>query len=120
MNVALVTGLLLMASLAGNGVLWVALDREQKETVRAREAFGTAMAAATTCDRAVIELQNTARQQAEIAAARIDRARTEARSANERAELERRRTPAVPGNACASAETENREWLQRRKQGATQ
>lgn len=120
MNPLLIVGVLLMASLAGNGLLFVQLDREQKETVRAREALGTAMAAARTCDQAVAALQDAARAQAEIAARQIERARTEAMTANQRAEAERRRPPAVPGNTCASAETENREWLQRRRQGAAQ
>lgn len=120
MNPLLVVGVLLMVSLAGNGVLFVQLDNAQKETVRATEALNTAMAAARTCDQAVQALQEAARAQAEQAARQIDRARTEAITANQRAEAERRRTPAVPGNACASAEAENRDWLQRRRQGAAQ
>lgn len=118
MNPLLVVGVLLMASLAGNGLLFVQLDRQQDETTRAREALATAMAAARTCDQAVAALQETARAQAEQAARQIDRARTEAMSANQRAEAERRRPPAVPGNTCASAEAENREWLQRRRGAA--
>lgn len=120
MNPLLIVGALLMASLAGNGVLMVRLDSQTKATIRAQEALGTAMTAARTCDKAVAQLQDAARAQAELAARQIDRARTEAITANQRAEAERRRPPAVPGNACASAEAENRDWLQRRRQGAAQ
>lgn len=108
-------GVLLAASLAGNAFLFDALGESREEATRADAGRLTAAAAAQSCSNYVGKLSADAKTQADQAQAAIDAAKEEARKANLRAGGERNRTQAVPGNACASAQVETREWLQNRR-----
>lgn len=107
----------LAASVIGNLLLLNRWMDARAETAAARDALGTAMAAATTCDRAVQDLQQAAKRQAEQARAALEAAQRQREKKDSAAELERQRPQAVPGNACASVEAETRDWIKRRREG---
>lgn len=117
MNATLVVGVALAVSLGTNVLLLKKWSDAKAETAAAREALSTAMAAATTCDRAVQALQDAAKRQAEESKAAIEAAQRFAGQQTAAAERERQRAQAVPGNACASLEVETRDWLKRRREG---
>lgn len=108
-------GVALVASLIVNA--WqVSVYLGQRDRVATViEQRDTAQAAAMQCSQATDKLRDEAEAQAKAAQAAIDKARKEARSANARADAERNRRQAVPGDACASAQAETREWLERRR-----
>lgn len=107
----------LVASLAVNAWQASAYLGQRDQAAKAVEQRDTAQAAAKACSDATDKLRAEAERQAKEAQAAIDKARRDARTANARADAERNRRPAVPGDACASAQTETREWLERRKVG---
>ena len=107
----------LAASLAANlALLHVTLDARER-AAKAEEAQQAAVATAKKCGESVRQLQLIGERQRQDAQAEIEAARKTATDQRKIAERERRRPQAVPGNDCASAEVETREWLQRR-QGA--
>ena len=77
--------------------------------------FEKADKAVKTCNQSVVDLKKAGDKQAEDNARELDAAKARADSAYERAMRELKRPPAVPGNACASAQVENREWLENRR-----
>lgn len=108
-------GIVLAVSMAGNAWLVGAyLDKRDDATAAANER-ANAQAAAQACSDATDQLRTNAADQAKAAQAAVAAARAAARSANARADAERNRVQAVPGDACASAEVETREWLQQRR-----
>lgn len=111
--VALVIALAL--SLAAVGVLGVGYMGKRDDVARLEERLQAAEAAAKKCSDATEQLRKDAKTQAAAAQAAIDAAKRQARTANARADAERNRAPAVPGDACASAQAETREWLNARK-----
>lgn len=106
---------LLAASLAGNLWLFDSWQDAEADAVRAVEQRDTANAAAKSCSDGVGKLRTDQETQHKAAMAAIAAARKEAQKAYGAADAERNRQPAVPGDACASAEVETREWLQRRR-----
>lgn len=108
-------GALLAASLAGNLWLFDSWQDAEADAVRAVEQRDTANAAAKSCSDGVDKLRTDQETQHKAAMAAIAAARKEAQKAYGAADAERNRQPAVPGDACASAEVETREWLQRRR-----
>lgn len=111
-------GVALLASIAGNALLFDAFVEAREGAAKIEQARKSAMDAAESCGAAVIKLQEAATKQANDAKAAIEAAQRFAGEQRRAAELERRRRQAVPGNACASAEVETREWLQRRREAA--
>lgn len=115
LRVILGLAIVLMISLGANALQWSAYQTQRDKATAAIEQRDAAAGAAQACSAATDELRTQAERQAAQAQAAIDKARKEARSANARADAERNRRPAVPGDACASAQVETREWLERRK-----
>lgn len=111
-------GVMLAASLAGNALLISTTNELREKAARIEQARANAMQAAENCGKAVRQLQESARRQAEEAKAAIEAAQRFAGEQRRAAERERNRAQAVPGDACASAQVETREWLQRRQGGA--
>jgi hypothetical protein len=107
-------GVLLATSVAGNALLFDALGDARDRATRADAGRRTAVGAAQTCSNYVGKLSLDAKKRVEDAKPLIEASAVAAKAANARADGEVMRTPAVPGNACASAEAENREWLQKR------
>lgn len=102
---------IIVALLASLGLNVLLFDNWQD----AREEVKQASAAAKSCSDSVAALRTASEKQAEQAQADIDAAMLRAKDAEARATYELRRKPAVPGNACASAQVETREWLERRR-----
>lgn len=110
-------GVLLLASLAGNAFVGKAY-LEQRDRATAAEAHsGAANRAALNCSEGVASLRTTIDAERRAHQAELATARDLRKQKQGNATREMTRPPAVPGNACASAELENREWLQRRKGG---
>jgi hypothetical protein len=108
---------LLAISLLGNAILLGQWRQAEDAAIRAEEGRTGAMAAAQNCGEAVKALQDAAEKQRAEAQAAIEAAQKVAARQRRIAEAERRRPQAVPGNACASAAVETREWLERRRAG---
>lgn len=105
----------LAISLAGNAYLFDALGNAQERAGHAESGRRTAVAAAQSCSFYVGKLTDDAKLRAAEAAPLIEAAAVGADEANRKADAEMQRAPAVPGNACASAEAETREWLRSRR-----
>lgn len=114
--VVVALGVLLAASVAGNALLFDALGDARDRATRADAGRRTAVSAAQTCSNYVGKLSRDAKSRAEAGKPLIEAAAASATEANRRADAEVARAPAVPGDACASAEAENREWLQKRRE----
>lgn len=110
-----ISAALLGISLLGNAVLLGQWRQAEDAAIRAEEGRANANAAAQTCGEAVKQLQVAAEQQARAAQAAIEDAQRAAAQQRRIADRERRRTQAVPGDSCASAAVETREWLERRR-----
>ena len=108
-------GVLLAVSVAGNALLASAYMETREKAALTERARKTAADAAGACSAGVKGLQDAGKQQAEAHAKALDAAREAGRQAGLKAGKERFRQPAVPGDACASATVETREWLQRRQ-----
>lgn len=115
-SITIAIGVLLATSMAGNAYLYSALGDARDRATRADSGRATAVAAAQTCSNYVGKLSDAAKQRAEAAKPLIEAAQAKADLANIAADAEIQRAPAVPGDACASAEAENREWLQKRRE----
>lgn len=115
MNVIIGLAIALAVSLAGNAWLfWTVSDqREEIGAVNADKANITA--AAQACSDGVADIQKQSQLQIELAQKQITAARQAATQANRRADRERNRPQAVPGDECASAAVESREWLRSRR-----
>jgi len=116
MNPIVVAAALAMAiSLAGN--IWLAWTAgvQREEIGRLKEAADGARDAAKACSDGVIQMKDKAEAQAKVAEAAIKAARQAATDAGRRADAERSRPQAVPGDECASAAVESREWLRNRR-----
>jgi hypothetical protein len=115
MNATTIATLLLAISGAGNFVLasWYLGARDR--AISAEEQRDHAEAAAQACSRGTDALREKATQQARAAQSAMLAAQRDARAANARADAERTRRQAVPGNSCASAQVETREWLTSRR-----
>ena len=74
-----------------------------------------AVSAATECSRSVEKMTSEAENQAVAASKAIAAAQGRARAAEARARGELTRVQAVPGDSCASAQVETREWLEKRR-----
>lgn len=112
-----ILGVLLAVSLAGNALVGSAYLEARDRANLAERARKTAADAAEACSRGVVILQEAGKRQREEHDAAIEKARQEGMQAGRRAGLERNRPQAVPGDVCASATVETREWLQRRQGG---
>lgn len=115
MNPCVAAGVLLACSVAGNALLWDALAEARDEAAKTEERRRNADALAKVCTKAVDDLRAAAEEQAMAARDAIAKAQAAARTAAQRADRERNRGQAVPGDACASAQVETAEWLQRRR-----
>jgi len=115
MNLTAIITLVLVASMGWNVFMSWRIADLSADLIGARVKVVAAQDAAKACSAAVDDLRTAAERQAKTAAAAIATAKREAASANSRADAERNRPQAVPGNACASAEVETRDWLQRRR-----
>lgn len=115
LRVILGLAIALLISLCLNAFQLSAYMGQRDKATKAAADRDTAQTAATTCSKATEDLTRTAERQAKAAEAAIEKARREARSANARADAERNRRQAVPGDACASAQVETREWIERRR-----
>lgn len=115
MNLTAIITLVLVASMGWNVFMSWRIADLSADLIGARVKVVAAQDAAKACSAAVDDLRTAAERQAKAAAAAIATAKREAASANSRADAERNRPQAVPGNACASAEVETRDWLQRRR-----
>lgn len=108
-------GVLLVTSMAGNAFLFSALGETRERAAKSEVGRQTAVGAAQTCSNYVGKLGKDAEARAANAKPLIEAANSAAKVANTQADAEVQRAPAVPGDACASAEAETREWLQRRR-----
>lgn len=89
---------------------------ERDKTIGQMSAnFDQMTALADECTKTVEEFERLAEQQTAQAREAIEKARADGVAAGRRADTQRFRAPAVPGDACASAQQENREWLEGRK-----
>lgn len=112
-----VLGVLLAVSIGGNALLASAYMETREQAALNERARKTAADAAGSCSAGVKRLQDAAKQQADAHAKALDAAREAGRQAGLKAAGERNRPQAVPGDACASATVETREWLLRRQGG---
>lgn len=108
-------GLLLATSAAGNAYLGQMYLAKRDEAIKLGDRLEQAQTAAKACSDGVDKLRTDQEAQHKAAMAAIAAARKEAQKAYGAADAERTREQAVPGDACASAEVETREWLQRRR-----
>lgn len=111
-------GVALAMSLAANALQFSTVGELREKVGATDNARATAVSAAATCSASV---QNLAKASAELKAthqAALDAARAAGVTAGRRAESERYRKQAVPGDACASAQVETDEWLRERQGGA--
>ncbi len=116
MNPIVAAAAIVMAiSLAGNLWLSFKVGSQRQEIGRLTEAEGSAKDAAKACSDGVIALREKSEAQAKAAQAAIKAARQAAVDAGRRADSERSRPQAVPGDECASAAVESREWLRERR-----
>lgn len=105
----------LLASLALNALLgWDDLRLREKVGAVAVER-DTARGAATACSDATEALADLATKQKDAGAQLLKDAKAKALTLEQRANAERSRSQAVPGNACASAAQETAEWLTKRR-----
>jgi mannitol-specific phosphotransferase system IIBC component len=105
----------LLASLIGNAWLFSTVMAQSEEIGAAQEQAENAKGAASACSKGVDELKTKAKKQAEAARVALKAAHDAATQAGRRADTERSRPQAVPGDACASAEVETRDWLAGRR-----
>lgn len=112
-----VLGLLLATSAAGNVYLGQMYLAKRDEAIKLGEQRDAAKDVAQACSDGVDKLRSDQEIQHKEAMAAMEKARLAALKAYGAADAERNRKPAVPGDACASAEVETREWLQRRRAG---
>lgn len=122
MNAAIGFAVILVISIVLNVSQFFAMGGLREKLTKAgtslteqTERRTTAESAAKTCSDATAGLVKAAEDQRKAWAAEIAKAKQDAKTANARANAERNRLQAVPGDACASAQVENREWLERRK-----
>ena len=80
-----------------------------------RGRSATAVEAAKLCSQGVDRLNEAIAGQRAQHEAAIEAARLEGIEAGKRAQAERGRKQAVPGDVCASAKAENDEWVKRRR-----
>jgi len=113
--VIVVLGLLLATSAAGNAYLGQMYLAKRDEAIKLGEQRNAAKDSAKACSDGVDKLAKAGDAQHKAAMAAITAARQEALKAYGAADAERNRPQAVPGDVCASAEVETREWLQRRR-----
>lgn len=108
---------LLGVSVAGNALLGSAYIETREKAALTERARKTAADAAGACSRGVVDLRDAGKRQAEAHAKELEKAREAGRQAGLKAAGERNRPQAVPGDVCASATVETREWLLRRQGG---
>lgn len=112
---ALIFLLVLVASLAANGVLWHEVGKEHDARTAAETSLVTANAATKACNDSVTQLETEARDRA----AENTKLRQEAqnrRHAQESLAQQILATPAtVPGDDCKSAQDRVRNWLKARR-----
>lgn len=108
----------LLASVGINALQFSTIGELRESVGELKQSRDTAQESARSCSTGVARLQEAAKRQAEAVAKAIEQARQEGLQAGRRAGAERNRPQAVPGDACASAAIETREWLQRRQGGA--
>ena len=72
---------------------------------------------ALACSESVEKMSSQAREQVRAAQTAVGQAQARAKAAEARARAELTRVQAVPGDACASAQVETREWLTKRRAG---
>ena len=113
---AIAGAVLLVTSMAANAFLFNALGEARDRATLADSGRRTAVQAAQSCSYYVGKLGDDAKKRAENAKPLIEAAQVAADKANREADAEIQRAPAVPGDACASAEAETREWLQKRRE----
>jgi hypothetical protein len=118
MNLIMILGVLLVASLGGNAFLFDAVGEAREQVTLANERRRDAVDAAELCSASVDSLRIEGDERRKRGQAAVDAARKAASVANSRADRERNRLQAVPGDACASAQVETREWLLQRQGGA--
>jgi len=106
---------ILALSLLANAALgWAWLSARDDATAAAVER-DNARGAAMACSDATEDLRTLADKALADGRAAREKARQLAASAGARADAELSRAPAVRGDACASAQQENREWLEKRR-----
>lgn len=103
------------ASLVLNAALGWAYLGQRDEAAAAVGERDQARGAATACSDATEELRRLADKSLKEGATARAASRDAAKKLASRADDELTRTPAVPGDACASAAQENREWLEKRR-----
>ncbi len=85
------------------------------ELGKAQASAETVATVAQACSESVEKIATKATEQAVAARTAVGEAQARAKAAEARARAELTRQQAVPGDACASAQVENREWLLKRK-----
>lgn len=111
-------GVLLLASAAINALQFSTIGELREKVGAMDNARATAVSAAETCSASVQNLAKASAEQKAAHQAQLEAARAAGVSAGRRAERERNRKQAVPGDACASAQVETDEWLRERQGGA--
>lgn len=99
---------LLVISLTFNGFMIDLYHTTKREAQSADNAV-------KTCNKSVMRLKEAGDAQVLQAGEDLKAANKRTEEAEARAKRELTRPPAVPGNVCASAKQENREWLERRR-----
>lgn len=113
--VAVGVAVVLAISVSANLYLASALGDSKTALGLTEGKLSGATSAAEACSRSVAEMTSKAENQALEASKAVAAAQARARAAEARARGELTRPQAVPGDACASAEVETREWLQKRR-----
>jgi len=107
--------IILAISLAANAALgWAYLGQRDNTTmakVEERQAVGVAL----ECSKGTEELAAKAEQRRQQAAPKVQAARKSAAQHNRKADQILATSPAVPGDACASAQAVVDDWWEKRK-----
>jgi FtsZ-binding cell division protein ZapB len=112
---ALIFIVILLASLAGNGLLWHQVTTEHDARTSAETKLGEANKATQTCNDSVTRLETEARERNDENAKLRQEAQNR-RRAQESLAQQILSTPATtPGNDCKSASDRVRNWLKGRK-----
>lgn len=113
--VRIVIGTILALSLAGNawlGRAWLGQrDKATVAVVEERQAVGVAL----ECSKGTEKLDAAADQRHAAAAPLIATAKDKAKDLDRQADQIMTTPPAVPGNACASAQAQLDDWWEKRK-----
>lgn len=115
MNLTMILGGVLAVSALANAALTSVYLGARDDVARVRAERDTANGAALSCSKATDRYREAAENRAVAAEKRAAAAQATAKLLEGRADGELSRQPAVPGDACASAQVETDEWVAKRR-----